>query len=86
MKKEYSEKIPVIQFLMLLEVMLYHLELMPVKEPINAFDLWLNELNFNIIWGELTQLCMAWFFGIQGLFLFLQHRIQHHRRKLCSSI
>lgn len=86
MKKEYSEKIPVIQFLMLLEVMLYHLELMPVKEPINAFDLWLNELNFNIIWGELTQLCMSWFFGITGFLLFRNLRFQNLGSKLLSRV
>lgn len=86
MKKEYSEKIPVIQFLMLLEVMLYHLELMPVKEPINAFDLWLNELNFNVIWGELTQLCMSWFFGITGFLLFRNLRFQNLGSKLLSRV
>ena len=86
MKKKYSEKIPVIQFLMLLEVMLYHLELMPVKEPINAFDLWLNELNFNIIWGELTRLCMSWFFGITGFLLFRNLRFQNLGSKLLSRV
>ena len=86
MKKEYSEKIPVIQFLMLLEVMLYHLELMPVRDPVDTFDLWLNQLNFNIIWGELTQLCMSWFFGITGFLLFRNLSFHNLGTKLISRV
>lgn len=84
MKKEYSEKIPVIQFLFLLEVMLYHLELMPIRDPVNAFDIWLDQLNTEIIWGELTQLCMSWFFGITAFLLFRNLTFHNLGRKLAS--
>lgn len=85
-KKEYSEKIPVIQFLMLLEVMLYHLELMPIREPVSGFDSWLNQLNSDIIWGELTQLCMSWFFAITAFLLFRNLSFHNLGTKLISRV
>ncbi len=75
-----------IQFLMLLEVMLYHLELMPTREPINSFDVWLDQLNTNIIWGHLTGLTMSWFFGITAFLLFRNLNFQNLGTKLLSRV
>lgn len=86
MKKEYSEKIPVIQFLFLLEVMLYHLELMPIRDPVNAFDSWLDQLNTDMVWGHLTELCMSWFFGITAFLLFRNLTFHNLGRKLLSRV
>lgn len=86
MKKEYSEKIPVIQFLMLLEVMLYHLELMPIREPVSAFDTWLDQLSTNMIWGHFSILCMSWFFGITAFLLFRNLSFRNLGSKLLSRV
>ena len=70
MKQEISEKIPVISFAMMCEVMLYHCESPDISMAFNSTDLWWNQFLVNMVYGPFALLCMSWFFAITGFLLF----------------
>ena len=70
MNKELREKIPVISFLMMMEVLLYHCESPDNALAVSALDLQLNTAINNFIIGVPSFLCMSWFFGLTGFLLF----------------
>ncbi len=85
-KRELSEKIPVISFIMMCEVMLYHCESPADELARNATDLWWNQQITNIITGHLAMLCMSWFFGITAFLLFRNLNYQNLGTKLFSRV
>ena len=86
MSKELREKIPVISFLMMCEVMLYHCESPENVLAVNASDLWWDQLFTGIITGPLSMLCMCWFFAITGFLLFRNLSFQTLGRKLNTRV
>ena len=63
MDKELREKIPVISFLMMIEVVLYHCESPSNEFAVSALDLKLNTAIDNFVTGVPCILCMSWFFA-----------------------
>lgn len=86
MQKDLSEKIPVISFLMMCEVMLYHCESPSNALAVNSVDLWWNQFFTNIIIGPISGLCMGWFFAITGFLLFRNLTFSNLGRKLKSRV
>ena len=82
MSKALHEKIPVISFLMMCEVMLYHCESPDNALAVNSTDLWWNQLFTDIFTGPLCLLCMCWFFAITGFLLFRDLSFHTLGRKL----
>ena len=86
MSKNLQEKIPVISFLMMCEVMLYHCESPDNAFAVNSSDLWWNQLFTDIITGPMSMLCMCWFFSITGFLLFRNLSFQTLGRKLKTRV
>ena len=84
--KEIREKIPVISFLMMIEVMLYHCESPDNALAVNAADLWLNNFLTAIVTHRLSVLCMSWFFAITGFLLFRNLSFQNLGAKLKTRV
>ena len=86
MSKELREKIPVINFMMMFEVMLYHCLQADNDLAVSAADLWWNQLYTKIIMGPLSSLCMSTFFAITGFLLFYNLSFQNLGKKLKSRV
>ena len=84
--RELREKIPVISFLMMIEVMLYHCESPDNALAVNALDLKLNNAITNFVTGVPCVLCMSWFFAITGFLLFRNLRFQNLGSKLKTRV
>lgn len=86
MSKALQEKIPVISFLMMCEVMLYHCESPDNALAVNSADLWWNQFFTGLITGPLCLLCMCWFFAITGFLLFRNLSFQTLGKKLKTRV
>ena len=82
MDKELREKIPVINFLMMVEVLLYHCESPDNALAVNALDLKLNTALGSFVTGVPCILCMSWFFAITGFLLFRNLSFQNLGSKI----
>ena len=82
MNKELREKIPVISFLMMIEVVLYHCESPSNEFAVSALDLKLNTAIDNFVTGVPCILCMSWFFAITGFLLFRNLSFQNLGSKI----
>jgi len=84
--KELREKIPVISFLMMMEVLLYHCESPDNALAVSALDLQLNTAIDNFVIGVPSLLCMSWFFGLTGFLLFRNLSFQNLGTKLKTRV
>jgi hypothetical protein len=84
--KELREKIPVISFLMMMEVLLYHCESPDNALAVSALDLQLNTAIDNFVIGVPSLLCMSWFFGLTGFLLFRNLSFQNLGSKLKTRV
>ena len=86
MNKELREKIPVISFLMMMEVLLYHCESPSNELAVSALDLKLNTAIDNLVTGVPSLLCMSWFFAITGFLLFRNLSFQNLGSKMKTRV
>ncbi len=86
MSRDLQEKIPVISFLMMCEVVFYHCESLDSALAVNSSDIWWNQLFNDIFTGPLCLLCMCWFFAITGFLLFRNLSFHTLGRKLKSRV
>ena len=86
MNKELREKIPVISFLMMMEVLLYHCESPDNALAVSALDLQLNTAIDNFVIGVPSLLCMSWFFGLTGFLLFRNLSFQNLGSKMKTRV
>ena len=84
--KELREKIPVISFLMMMEVLLYHCESPSNELAVSALDLKLNTAIDNLVTGVPSLLCMSWFFAITGFLLFRNLSFQNLGSKMKARV
>ena len=68
--KEIREKIPVVSFLMMIVVMLYHCESPDNSLAVSLLDMRLSDAITYLICDVPCILCMSWFFAITGFLLF----------------
>lgn len=85
-KQEIFEKIPVISFAMMCEVMLYHCESPDISMAFNSRDLWWNQFLVNVVYGPFALLCMSWFFAITGFLLFRNLTLHNLGAKLKTRV
>ena len=83
--KELSERIPVISFLMMIEVMLYHCETLDDILPTSAIDSWCSGAITDTV-AAFGPLCMSWFFAVTGFLLFRNLSFQNLRKKIQSRV
>ena len=81
-----SEKIPVINFLMMCEVILYHCESPDNALALNAADMRWNDIITAIVTGPAAALCMCWFFAITGFLLFRNLTFRNLGEKIKSRV
>ena len=86
MNKELREKIPVISFLMMMEVLLYHCESPSNELAVSALDLKLNTAIDNLVTGVPSLLCMSWFFALTGFLLFRNLSFQNLGSKMKARV
>ena len=86
MNKELREKIPVISFLMMMEVLLYHCESPDNALATSALDLKLNMAIDSFVTGGGCILCMSWFFGLTGFLLFRNLSFQNLGSKMKTRV
>jgi len=84
--KELREKIPVISFLMMMEVLLYHCESPDNALATSALDLKLNMAIDSFVTGGGCILCMSWFFGLTGFLLFRNLSFQNLGSKMKTRV
>ena len=86
MNKDFRDKIPVISFLMMMEVLLYHCEAPDEALAASALDLKLNTTLNSFVAGTPSYLCMCWFFSITGFLLFRNLSFQNLGTKLKTRV
>ena len=86
MNKELSEKIPVISFLMMIAVMLYHCESPDNALAVSELDLKLNTIIDGFATGAISWLCMSWFFAITAFLLFRNLSFQNLGTKMKTRV
>lgn len=86
MNKELREKIPVISFLMMIEVLLYHCESSGNTPATNALDQQLDIFIDSLIAGTPSYLCMCWFFAITGFLLFRNLSFKNLGKKMKTRV
>ena len=86
MDKELRDKIPVISFLMMMEVLLYHCESPGNELAVSALDLKLNTAIDSFVTGVPCLLCMSWFFAITGFLLFRNLSFQNLSSKMKARV
>ena len=84
--KELREKIPVISFLMMMEVLLYHCESPSNELAVSTLDLKLNTAITKFVTGGICMLCMSWFFGITAFLLFRNLSFQNLGSKMKTRV
>ena len=84
--KELHEKIPVISFLMMIEVLLYHCESPDNAPAISVLDLKLNTAIDSFVNGVPCILCMSWFFAVTGFLLFRNLSFQNLGTKMKTRV
>ncbi len=69
MDKDLKDRIPILNFLFMIEVMLYHCESPDNALAVNAADVYLNDLiSYGVVMAGIV--CMSFFFLVTGLLLF----------------
>ena len=86
MDKELREKIPVISFLMMIEVLLYHCESPDSALAVSMLDLKLNTIIDSFVAGTPSFLCMCWFFSITAFLLFRNLSFQNLGSKIKTRV
>ncbi len=81
MDQELRDRIPILNFLFMMEVILYHCESPNNALAINSFDLWCNNFitNFVTLMGGP---CMSFFFCVTGFLLFYGMNFRNYGQKL----
>jgi len=86
LNKELREKIPVISFLMMIVVILYHCESPDTALAVSALDLKLSNIVTDFVTGVPCILCMSWFFAITGFLLFRNLNFRNLGSKLKTRV
>ena len=81
MSENVRDRIPILNFLFMIEVMLYHCESPSDELAVNAADLWANRFITNgvVYFGSV---CMAFFFAVTGMLLFYRLSFRNMGEKL----
>ena len=81
MDKALKDRIPVLNFLFMVEVMLYHCESPDNSLAVNGTDVWLNDLiSYFVVMNGIV--CMSFFFLVTGFLLFYKLDFQNLGTKL----
>ena len=84
--KELRENIPVISFLMMIEVIQYHCESPDPSLAVSALDMKLSNIVTDFVNGVPCGLCMSWFFSITAFLLFRNLSFQNLGSKLKARV